>query len=69
MLSDYEKTYDFIMDSCIKVSEKNYKLARLMTKMEEAYDIPVVNNEDWNTTNKEVIELYRIISNSRVFTK
>lgn len=40
-------------------------LAGLMTEMERAFDIPLINNKDFNEKNKEVIELYRAISDSR----
>jgi len=40
-------------------------LSKLMTKMEKEFDIPYLNNEKWNQDHKEVIELYRKISNSR----
>ena len=46
-----------------KVNPKT--LAGLMTEMERAFDIPLINNKDFNEKNKEVIELCRAISDSR----
>lgn len=36
-----------------------------MIQMEIDFQIPLFNDENWNFKNKEVIELYRKISNSR----
>lgn len=44
---------------------KGKDLSRLMTEMERSFNIPMVNDEEYNNSNKEVIELYREISNSR----
>lgn len=40
-------------------------LAGLMTEMERTFNIPSINNEAYNKNNKEIIALYRDISNSR----
>lgn len=40
---------------------------RLMTELEQAYSIPLLNNEVFNSENEEVIKLYRRISSARVF--
>lgn len=65
MLKEYENKYDNIMDSSLDIEDKNYELSKLMTNMETDFEIPRLNNNEWNNKNKEVIELYRIISNSR----
>jgi len=43
------------------------ELPRLMTEMEHAFSIPMLNNTGFNQDNKEVLELYRKISNARDF--
>ncbi|MCB8818657.1 hypothetical protein [Desulfosporosinus shakirovi] len=43
------------------------QLPRLITEMEQAYSIPILNNEAFNQDNEEVIQLYRKISQARDF--
>ena len=49
------------------IRTRNIKLSSLMSKMEFDFQIPALNDEKYNQENKEVIELYREISNARVF--
>lgn len=44
---------------------KQEELPGLMTELEHRYHIPLINNESFNEDNKEVMDLYRRISNSR----
>ncbi len=37
----------------------------LMNMMEYQFDIPMINDDDWNEKNKEVIKMYRKISDAR----
>lgn len=37
----------------------------LMNEMESCFKIPMINDEEYNSKNIDVIELYRTISNSR----
>lgn len=37
----------------------------IMNDMEKEFDIPMLNDEDYNLKNAEVMELYREIANSR----
>lgn len=66
-LKAFEQEYGLIMDSKLTNSQRNYKLGRLMTQMEIEFDIPSIEDKAWNAANREVIELYRTISNSRAF--
>ena len=45
--------------------EKIEKLAILMTKIEKEFNIPMINDKEWNEDHKEIIKLYRKISNAR----
>jgi len=44
---------------------KDKRLAQLMTDLEQAYSIPILNNEEWNTRNPFVYQLYRAVSEAR----
>lgn len=46
-------------------AEQGERLANLMTDMEVAYDIPILNNENFNKKNPFVISMYRTISEAR----
>lgn len=59
--------YEEIMNSEKTSYEKDVSLGELMTKMEWKYKIPMLQNLEWESKNKEVIELYRKISLSRAF--
>lgn len=41
------------------------ELPRLMTELEQAYAIPMLNNEAFNRDNEEVIKLYHRVSSAR----
>lgn len=58
-----EKIKAKFKDETIRKDPK--KLAELMTEMEIRYEIPMINDENYNEKNPEVIELYRKISNAR----
>lgn len=66
-LSKFERKYNNIMESDLDQNDKDHKLAALMTDMERQYNIPLLNDENWNNEHKEIIKLYRIIGNSRNF--
>lgn len=40
-------------------------LTSIMNDMEKEFDIPIINEENYNSKNADVIELYREIANSR----
>lgn len=46
---------------------KDKRLAQLMTDLERAYDIPILNDEEWNKRNPFVYQLYRAVSEARNF--
>lgn len=46
---------------------KDKRLAQLMTDLEQAYNIPILNNEDYNRENPFVYQLYRAVSEARSF--
>ena len=45
--------------------ENGEDASELMTEMEKVFKIPYLSNEGYNEANREVIELYRLISESR----
>lgn len=49
------------------IKKRNLHLASIMTEMESRYNIPMLNDEEYNRNNKEVIELYKEIADARVF--
>ena len=44
---------------------KDKRLANLMTDLEQAYDIPILNDEEYNRKNPFVVQLYRAVSEAR----
>lgn len=64
-LKEYEQKYGILMDSDMPIDRRDRQLSKLMTQIEKSFKIPSINDERWNSHNKEVIELYRKISNSR----
>ena len=46
---------------------KDKRLANLMTDLEQAYDIPILNDEEYNRKNPFVVQLYRAVSEARSF--
>lgn len=49
------------------VSLREHRLSNLMSDLEQAYGIPIINNEEFNNRNPHVIQLYRTISDARLF--
>lgn len=46
---------------------KDKRLAQLMTDLERAYNIPILNDEEYNQKNPFVVQLYRAVSEARSF--
>lgn len=46
---------------------RDMRLANLMTDLEVAYNIPVINDEEFNQKNELLIGFYRMVSNLRSF--
>ena len=44
---------------------RDKRLANLMTDLEQAYDIPILNDEEYNRKNPFVVQLYRAVSEAR----
>jgi hypothetical protein len=63
-LKEYREKYEIIM--FIKDTNiRTLRLSDLMTKMEKEFNIPYLNDIRWNHEHKNVIELYRKISDAR----
>ena len=61
----YKKRYEDIIHSDLIDRKKDLKLIKLMMDMESAFSIPMIKNEAWNERNKDVIQLFQQVSNSR----
>lgn len=57
------KRFKEIMDH--NSDTKDERLAILMTDMERLYNIPALNNEEFNKENPFVIAMYRTVSEAR----
>ena len=44
---------------------KDKRLAQLMSDLEQAYGIPILNDEEYNRENPFVVQLYRAVSEAR----
>lgn len=65
-LNQIKKEYEIILnDENLSLFNRNIMLGNLMTKMESLYHIPCINNEGFNQSNREIMTLYLMISNSR----
>ncbi|MGE6896675.1 hypothetical protein [Priestia flexa] len=61
----YKQRYEDIIHSDLTDRQKDLKLIQLMMDMESAFSIPMIKNEAWNERNKDVIQLFQQVSNSR----
>jgi len=61
----YKKRYEDIIHSDLIDRQKDLKLIQLMMDIESAFSIPMIKNEAWNERNKDVIQLFQQVSNSR----
>ncbi|MEH6947707.1 hypothetical protein V7068_11670 [Bacillus sp. JJ634] len=61
----YKKRYEDIIHSDLIDRQKDLRLIQLMMDMESAFSIPMIKNEAWNERNKDVIQLFQQVSNSR----
>lgn len=62
-LKEYKRRYWQAMNA--PKSRRDYLLAEIMTDMEIEYRIPLLEKRALETTNQEVLRLYREISESR----
>ncbi len=56
-----------MINQCKDSTVRNKQLGRLMTEMEDEYNIPAINDEAYNVSNSIVMALYTDISNARAF--
>ena len=66
-LEPYNHRYEQIIHADLTDRQKELKLAELMTDMGSAFSIPMIKDKAWNEGNKDVIELFQRVSNSRQF--
>ena len=64
MIEQFKAQYDAIMDS-VPGRQRDLRLAALMSEMERKYRIPALKDEQWESTNPAVAELYREVSQAR----
>ncbi|WP_251132690.1 hypothetical protein [Exiguobacterium sp. s80] len=63
-IEEYKVIYEDLMESPSSI-QRDLKLAALMTRMEQAFHIPMLKNEEWEKEHREVIGLYRQVSDAR----
>jgi len=65
-LKEFKSEFEAIKaNSDLTENRKSLLYATLMTKMENEFEIPILNDENWNAENKEIFSLYRKISTAR----
>lgn len=64
MIEQFKSQYNAIMDSP-PGRQRDLRLAALMSEMERKYRIPALKDEQWESTNPAVAELYREVSQAR----
>lgn len=63
----FTKRFNEIVTSDTSEKTKTERLSTLMTDLEQAYNIPSLNDEKFNEENPFVIRLYRTVSEARMF--
>ncbi|MBP2258437.1 hypothetical protein [Virgibacillus alimentarius] len=69
MLEEFEERFKNIMEADINMFQQDLRLTALMTDLEKAYKIPIINDAFFNKRNEEVMKLYRDVANHRVSVK
>lgn len=64
---NYFKDQFEMVNECKDPEVKNFQLGILMNNLEQTYNIPAQNDENYNRANPNVMELYKSVSNARVF--
>lgn len=64
-LANFRKDFEEILEDP-NTNRRDVRLANLMSEMEGAIQIPLLQNLKWEAQHPEEIELYREISNARV---
>lgn len=62
---EWTNRFNEILESKISNYFKNLRLAALMTDLEHSYEIPLLNDEDYNAKYPFVIQLFTSVSNAR----
>jgi len=63
----FTKRFNSIMNSSGSDYFKTMRLSALMTDLEGAYGIPMLRDEDFEKKNPYLMQLYRTVSEARVF--
>lgn len=66
-LKYFNNEYEKVLHSNLSDKQKTLKYSKLMTEMEQVYNIPILKNERWESENKAIIAMYRKLSMSRKF--
>lgn len=66
MITAYRQQYEAIMDS-EPGRQRDLRLAALMSEMERKFRIPALKDEQWETSNPVVADLYKEVSYARAF--
>ena len=64
-LAHFRKDFEEILEDP-NTNRRDVRLANLMSEMEGAIQIPLLQNLEWEAQHPEEIELYREISQARV---
>ncbi|WP_079524965.1 MULTISPECIES: hypothetical protein [Halobacillus] len=64
-LKAFNRRYEETITCGLSTGEKDRRFATLMTEMEQAFNIPMLKNQEWERENRAVIALYRKVSRSR----
>lgn len=64
MIEQFKARYDDIMAGEAGAM-RDYRLAALMTDMEGAFNVPTLKNDEWESANPAVADLYREVSKAR----
>lgn len=58
---------EIMADNTLSDYQKSVALAAMMTDMERKFQIPLLNDPEWNAAHPEIVRAYRQISNMRPF--
>ena len=64
-LANFRKDFEEILEDP-NTNRRDVRLANLMSEMEGAIQIPLLQNLEWEAQHPEEIALYREVSNARV---
>ena len=61
-----EKFEEIKNNNNLSANKKGIEYARLMTELEKVYNIPMIQNEEFDNLQEDVKNLYLKISNARI---